>query len=213
MLKKGDAANMLEWLNTHIAYWHWLVLGLLLVTAEIFVSGFVLFWFGLAALLIGVLTLAVDMPFTLQLILWAFASVAFLVIWVKSIKPRWKDRSLSGMGAEALMGQVGLVLESNAGRNRGRLKFPAHPGRGGVAVYLHRGSRHRRPGEGDRYLRQFADRHPHLIAGWHLITAYTRNSIQAQISPLSPGTNPPGADLGSFSWPKAERHGWRESLG
>jgi hypothetical protein len=116
---------MLEWLNAHIAYWHWLVLGLLLITAEIFVSGFVLFWFGLAALLIGVLTLAVDMPITLQLILWAFSSIAFLVIWVKSIKPRWKDRSLSGMGAEALTGQVGLAIESNHGRSRGRLKFPA----------------------------------------------------------------------------------------
>ncbi|SEA15255.1 NfeD family protein [Microbulbifer marinus] len=116
---------MLEWLNAHIAYWHWLVLGLLLVTAEIFVSGFVLFWFGLAALLMGVLTLAVDMPITLQLILWAFSSIAFVVIWVKSIKPRWKDRTLSGMAAEALNGQVGLVIESNQGRSRGKLKFPA----------------------------------------------------------------------------------------
>ncbi|AOS96232.1 hypothetical protein AUP74_00765 [Microbulbifer aggregans] len=116
---------MLDWLNLHIAYWHWLVLGLLLVTAEIFVSGFVLFWFGLAALLMGILTLAVDLPFTLQLILWAFASIAFVVIWVKSIKPRWKDRTTAGMAYEALVGQVGLVLESNAGKSRGRLKFPA----------------------------------------------------------------------------------------
>ncbi|AMX03821.1 NfeD family protein [Microbulbifer thermotolerans] len=116
---------MLDWLNANIAYWHWLVLGLLLVTAEIFVSGFILFWFGLAALVIGVLLVIVDIPITLQLLLWAGISFALLIGWLKLIRPKWKDRTTSGMAAEALTGQIGLVLESNAGRNRGRLKFPA----------------------------------------------------------------------------------------
>jgi len=116
---------MLDWLNAHIAYWHWLVLGLLLITAEIFVSGFILFWFGLAALLMGALLIVVPMPVTLQLLLWAGASIALLIAWYNLIRPQWKDRTTSGMAAEALKGQVGLVLESNAGRSRGRLKFPA----------------------------------------------------------------------------------------
>ncbi|MEW5249488.1 NfeD family protein [Microbulbifer sp. 2201CG32-9] len=116
---------MLDWLNTHIAYWHWLVLGLLLVTAEIFVSGFVLFWFGLAALLMGVLLLVVDMPIAMQLLLWAAGSIAALLLWLKFIKPKWRDRTTAGMAAEALYGQVGMVIESNAGKSRGKLKFPA----------------------------------------------------------------------------------------
>lgn len=125
VLKKGDVANMLDWLNAHIAYWHWLLLGLLLITAEIFVSGFILFWFGLAALLMGVLLLVVDMPIALQLLLWAGTSIALLIAWYKLIRPQWKDRTTSGMAAEALAGQVGLAIESNTGRSRGRLKFPA----------------------------------------------------------------------------------------
>lgn len=116
---------MLEWLNAHIAYWHWLVLGLLLVTAEIFVSGFILFWFGLSALVMGLLLLGVDMPITLQLILWAALSVGMLIFWLKRMKPKWKDRTTSGMAFEALTGQVGSVIESNAGKSRGRLRFPA----------------------------------------------------------------------------------------
>ena len=116
---------MLDWLNTHIAYWHWLVLGLLLITAEIFVSGFILFWFGLAALLMGTLLLMVSMPIALQLLLWAGISIGLIFAWVKFIKPQWKDRTTSGMAAEALHGQVGSVIESNQGRSRGRLKFPA----------------------------------------------------------------------------------------
>lgn len=116
---------MLDWLNTHIAYWHWLVLGLLLVTAEIFVSGFVLFWFGLAALLVGTLLLIVDLSIALQLLLWIGASITALLVWLTFIKPKWRDRTSAGMAAEALNGQVGMVVESNAGRNRGKLKFPA----------------------------------------------------------------------------------------
>ena len=122
---KGIDNKMLDWLNTHIAYWHWLVLGLLLVTGEIFVSGFVLFWFGLAALAMGVLLLMVDMPIVLQLLLWAGISIALVLAWLKFIKPNWKDRTTSGMAAEALKAQVGLVIESNSGRSRGKLKFPA----------------------------------------------------------------------------------------
>lgn len=116
---------MLEWFNTQFAYWHWLVLGLLLVTAEIFVSGFILFWFGLAALFMGLLLLAVDMPFTLQLLLWAGLSIALLFMWLKLIKPKSKNRTTSGMAMEALTGQVGSVIESNVGKSRGKLRFPA----------------------------------------------------------------------------------------
>ncbi|WP_226662804.1 NfeD family protein [Microbulbifer aggregans] len=116
---------MLEWLNTHIAYWHWLVFGLLLVTAEIFVSGFILFWFGLAALAIGIALMGIDMPFTVQLLLWALLSIGLVLFWLKAIKPKWKDRTTSGMAFEALTGQVGSVIESNSGKTRGRLRFPA----------------------------------------------------------------------------------------
>ncbi|QKX15642.1 NfeD family protein [Microbulbifer sp. YPW1] len=116
---------MLEWLNTHIAYWHWLVLGLLLVTAEIFVSGFILFWFGVSALFMGALLLAVGMPITAQLLLWAALSIALVFLWLKFIKPNWKDRTTSGMAMEALAGQVGSVIESNIGKPRGRMRFPA----------------------------------------------------------------------------------------
>lgn len=116
---------MLEWLNTHIDYWHWLVLGLLLVTAEIFVSGFILFWFGVSALFMGALLLAVGMPITAQLLLWAGLSIALVFLWLKFIKPNWKDRTTSGMAMEALAGQVGSVIESNIGKPRGRMRFPA----------------------------------------------------------------------------------------
>lgn len=116
---------MVEWLDTSIAYWHWLVLGFLLFSAEIFVSGFVLFWFGVSAILVALLLLAVDLPFTIQLLIWVLVSVGAVVGWLKFVAPRWKDRTTAGMAAEALAGQVGSVIESNHGKTRGKLRFPA----------------------------------------------------------------------------------------
>ena len=36
----------MDWLNSSIEYWHWMVLGLLLVASEVFVPSFVMLWFG-----------------------------------------------------------------------------------------------------------------------------------------------------------------------
>ncbi len=44
---------MESWIEGGFAYWHWMVLGLILLGAEIFLSGFILFWFGLSALLLA----------------------------------------------------------------------------------------------------------------------------------------------------------------
>lgn len=63
-------------------FWHWLVFGLLLLVAEIFVAGAILIWFGVAALLVGVLAFAVPaliwMP---SLVLWAALSLVLVFGW------------------------------------------------------------------------------------------------------------------------------------
>lgn len=117
--------TLVEWLDGGVAYWHWLVLGFLLFAAEVFVSGFVLFWFGAAAIVLALLLLAVDLPFSAQLLIWGLLSIAALVGWLKFVAPGWKDRTTAGMAAEALAGQIGSVIESNAGKSRGKLRFPA----------------------------------------------------------------------------------------
>ncbi len=116
---------MESWIEGGFAYWHWMVLGLILLGAEIFLSGFILFWFGLSALLLGLLMLLVPLSFKLQLLLWALFSVAMVFVFNRFIRPRWKNRSLSGMASEALFGQVGSVIQPNTGGSRGRLRFPA----------------------------------------------------------------------------------------
>ena len=44
-------------MGIQLLYWHWLVLGMLLVAGEIFIPSFNILWFGLGALLVGLLLL------------------------------------------------------------------------------------------------------------------------------------------------------------
>lgn len=63
-------------------FWHWLVFGLLLLVAEIFVFGAVLMWFGFAAILVGVLAFFIPaliwMP---SIIVWAALSLLLVFGW------------------------------------------------------------------------------------------------------------------------------------
>lgn len=116
---------MENWLDGSVAYWHWLILGLVLLGMEIFLSGFILFWFGVSALVLGILMMILAIPFKVQLFLWAALSLASVLIWNRYVRPGWKDKSLSGMASEALMGQVGTVIQPNGEGRRGTLRFPA----------------------------------------------------------------------------------------
>lgn len=60
-------------------FWHWLVLGLLLVIAEIFIFGAVLIWLGVAALIVGTLVFFIPALIWLpSLLVWSVLSVALI---------------------------------------------------------------------------------------------------------------------------------------
>lgn len=62
---------MIEYLATHLVYWHWLTAAIILIAAEAFMPGAFLLWIGLAAGFIGVLT--AFMPITIEWQLTIFA--------------------------------------------------------------------------------------------------------------------------------------------
>jgi len=80
-----------------LLYWHWLVFGMVLIIAEMFVPSFTLFWFGLGAIMVaGLLWLSPDMALSWQLLIWALASSVFTFLWFKFIKPHMLDRTKKG---------------------------------------------------------------------------------------------------------------------
>ena len=107
-------------------YWHWIVFGIALMLSEIFIGSFFIIWFGAAAIVVGLLLLPLpNMSGTAQLILWAISSASFALAWFKLIKPLNIDKTKAGLSKEALLGEVGQVLQVPSGDKRGKLRFPA----------------------------------------------------------------------------------------
>jgi inner membrane protein len=104
--------------------WHWLILGMGLIMAELFIPSFTIFWFGLGALVVaGWLFANPRLPLTGQLLLWALASALFTWLWFRLIRPRMKDRTKAGISREAVVGESGQVIRAPEADHRGMVRF------------------------------------------------------------------------------------------
>ncbi len=111
-------------MTLQILYWHWLVVGMLLIIAELFVPSFTIFWFGLGAILVALFLLAAPgLSLSWQLLIFALASCLFTLLWFKLIKPRMTDRTKAGMAKEAVLGESGQVIKAPGETRRGVVRF------------------------------------------------------------------------------------------
>ena len=107
-----------------LQYWHWLVFGMILIIAEVFIPSFTIFWFGLGALAVGgLLWIVPAMGLTAQLLLWAILSSLLTAFWFLFMKPRMQDKTRAGMSREALLGETGQVIRVPEGDRRGLVRF------------------------------------------------------------------------------------------
>ncbi|MEE4607336.1 MAG: NfeD family protein [Desulfobacteraceae bacterium] len=104
--------------------WHWLILGMGLIIAELFLPSFTIFWFGLGAMVVAAwLFVAPSLPLTGQLLVWALASALFTWLWFRLIRPRMKDRTKAGISREAVVGESGRVIRAPESDRRGTVRF------------------------------------------------------------------------------------------
>lgn len=107
-----------------LLYWHWLVFGMLLMAAEIFIPSFTIFWFGLGAMVIAlVLLILPGLAISWQVLLWALASSLFALLWFLLLKPRMIDRTKAGIAREAVVGESGQVIRRPTSHARGIVRF------------------------------------------------------------------------------------------
>jgi len=105
-------------------WWHWIVLGIVLVISEIFLSSFIALWFGLGALVVGlILAVFPTMALSFAMLLWALSSGAFVLLWFKYFKPKMVDKTGAGIAREAAKGEVGQVIKAPAEGGRGVVRF------------------------------------------------------------------------------------------
>jgi membrane protein implicated in regulation of membrane protease activity len=109
-----------------LAYWHWIVLGVVLVLSEIMLTTFFVLWFGVAALVMALVLLVLPaLALGWQVFVWTLLSIALAILWFRYLKPLAVDRTMAGMSREAIIGETGQVISVPTEARRGQLRFPA----------------------------------------------------------------------------------------
>ena len=86
-------AEMFSTLGT----WNWLIFGFILMALELLAPGVFLFWLGLAALLVGLLSFAINPSWQTQLLMFAVFAVAAVPLWrhfARSASSRQREQSV-----------------------------------------------------------------------------------------------------------------------
>lgn len=113
-------------MEVELAYWHWIVFGVILVLSEIALSTFFILWFGIAAILVGLLMLvAPELDLNWQILIWTGLSVVMALLWFRFLKPLSVDQTKAGLSREAIVGEIGQVIRVPGNERRGKLRFPA----------------------------------------------------------------------------------------
>jgi membrane protein implicated in regulation of membrane protease activity len=88
--------------------WDWLIVGGVLLVMEVLAPGVFMLWLGLAALLVGVVSLVVDWPWQAQFIAFAVFAIAAIPIWRQLAKQVGMptDEPFLNRRAEAFVGRV-----------------------------------------------------------------------------------------------------------
>jgi len=89
--------------------WNWLILGVLLMALELLAPGIFLFWLGLAALLVGLVSFAINPSWQAQLLMFAVFSAAAVPAWryfARSASSHSVSNPFLNKRTEALVGRV-----------------------------------------------------------------------------------------------------------
>ena len=89
--------------------WNWLIFGFILMALEVLAPGIFLFWLGLAALLVGLLSFLINPSWQTQLLMFAVFAVAAVPLWRRfALSPASASKSNPFLNkrTDALVGRV-----------------------------------------------------------------------------------------------------------
>lgn len=103
--------------------WVWGALGLLLLAVEMATGTFYVLWFGVAALLVAVISwLFPTISTSLECLIFAILSLGSLAIWKLHYK-KTETHSRVGQSQGEEIGRIGVVFETVSATQNGRIRF------------------------------------------------------------------------------------------
>lgn len=105
-------------------HWYWFSAGVLLIALEALAPGAILMWFGIAALLTGVLNLTTDLGLNGQMMFFSIMSVSSIAVfkyWQKRNPPDYDEeaaRHLNQPGMDLIGRKLTLATELKDGIGR-----------------------------------------------------------------------------------------------
>jgi inner membrane protein len=105
------------------AMWIWAALGLILLAVEMATGTFYVLWFGISALSVAIaMWMFPNIPFAMQLAMFAALSISSLAIWKLNYK-KHETHSRVGQAQGEEIGRVGTVIEACSANQVGKIRF------------------------------------------------------------------------------------------
>lgn len=105
-----------------IEWWYWLILGFCLIMAELLIPAFFTLWFGIGAIAVGLVLLAIpSLGIAAQILLWAILSSVQVILWFRFLRP--KTMTAIGTSASDVIGETGVLVSNLTPHARGSVRF------------------------------------------------------------------------------------------
>jgi membrane protein implicated in regulation of membrane protease activity len=117
----------------------WIIVGLVVAALEMVIPGFIVLWFGVAAIITGILAFFIKSPVA-QLAIFGGLS-AVLVVGSQLISRRMTKPEPEPVGANRLRGVEGMVIKDISPTEMGRVKVMGEEWRAQSAVPIPAGTR------------------------------------------------------------------------
>ncbi len=112
---------MIDFLSSHVLWWHWVVLGLILILLELLEGTFLMLGLGSAAILTGGIHYFFHPKITIELLIWVALSSIYIFIWKKFIHDQIKELKVGQSDSD--LGEIGIVISPISKFKEGRVRF------------------------------------------------------------------------------------------
>ena len=111
---------MIAFLNETVLWWHWIVLGVMLLIVEMSIGTFIMLGLGVAAIVVGIIDVQMGTSFTVELSIWMVLSLLAIAAWFKWFR---EDPITESGQSNYRLDTLGSVQDEIRPHSRGKVKF------------------------------------------------------------------------------------------